>query len=85
MKKYKYNIEEYDFASEVGKICGASPTELDSLHELRKDLMPSDALTFETETRTDFHETFYKVLNSIPRIRLKNTYIQHHQKILSYY
>ena len=61
MKKYKYNIEEYDFASEVGKIFGVSPTELDSLHELRKDLMPSDALTFETETRTDFHETFYKV------------------------
>ncbi len=74
MKKVKYDKNEYNFPEEVGQIFGVKASDLDMLHELRSDLMPSDTLTFENETKTDFHQTFYGALNSIKGENIKDLY-----------
>ena len=83
MKKIKYDTDQYDFCGEVGKIFGINSTALDSLHESRVDLMPPDALTFENETKTDFHETFYRALNSKKGKTIKGVYQNFLKDIIS--
>tara|TARA_R110000824_G_scaffold97445_3_gene232911 strand:+ start:1937 stop:2608 length:672 start_codon:yes stop_codon:yes gene_type:complete len=70
----KYDIKEYNLVKEVERIFQVEERSLDNLHSLRADLMPPNELTFENETRTDFHEVFYGVLNSEEGITLKNIY-----------
>jgi ectoine hydroxylase-related dioxygenase (phytanoyl-CoA dioxygenase family) len=74
MKKIKYDKNEYNFAAQVAEIFGVEESKLENLHELRPELMPDRALTFETETRTDFHQTFYKHLNSSNGENIKDLY-----------
>ena len=69
-----YNSDKYNLIKEVERIFQVEEGSLDELHSLRKDLMPTNELTFENETRTDFHQVFYGVLNSDEGETLKNIY-----------
>ena len=59
-----YDTSNYNFCREVEKIFNVPQGELHNLHDLRSELMPTDSLNFDNETRTDFHSTFYRALNS---------------------
>tara|TARA_B100000963_G_C22625729_1_gene672236 strand:- start:15 stop:686 length:672 start_codon:yes stop_codon:yes gene_type:complete len=67
-----YNLEEYNFCEEVKNIFDVD--ELKNLHVERSDLLPQDKLNFDNETRTDFHSTFYGVLNSDDGFGIKTIY-----------
>ena len=62
MKIIKYEPEKYMFRELVSSVFDTS--DLDKIHEKRGDLLPPEELCFENESRTKFHETFYKKLNS---------------------
>tara|TARA_R110002020_G_scaffold183027_3_gene378969 strand:+ start:19341 stop:20024 length:684 start_codon:yes stop_codon:yes gene_type:complete len=59
--KYGYDTEKYCFAELIASTFEVD--NLDDLHNLRSDLLPPKQLNFDTETKTKFHETFYKRLN----------------------
>ena len=60
--KNQYDVEKYQFAKLISEAFGVD--DLSGLHKLRSDLLPVDKLDFSTESKTKFHETFYKKLNS---------------------
>jgi hypothetical protein len=62
MKIVKYEPEEYQFRELVSSVFDTS--ELDKIHERRGDLLPLEKLCFENESKTKFHDAFYKKLNS---------------------
>ena len=69
-----YSIEDYNFPKEVARIFSVVENELNHLHVLREDLMPSSKLNFENETRTDFHQVFYDALRSDEGTAIKKVY-----------
>ena len=72
--KHNYSSTFYNFCGEVEKIFWVSQGELHNLHKLRSDLMPTEKLNFENETRTDFHSVFYGALNSDKGAGIKAIY-----------
>lgn len=60
-KKEKFDITKYDFRNLVSKLFNVD--DLSNIHNLRKDLMPTELLDFYTESSTKFHNEFYKKLN----------------------
>lgn len=67
-----YDLHKYNFCKEVETIFGVE--DLSKIHNERSDLLPADELNFDNETRTDFHSTFYGVLNSPEGTAIKNVY-----------
>lgn len=51
-----YDVTRYPFSEGIAKIFGLDSSELDLLHQKRKDLLPNGPLTFATESKTKFHE-----------------------------
>ena len=70
----QYDSDKYNFCKEVESIFNIPEGELRNLHDLRQSLMPREKLNFDNETRTDFHSTFYGVLNSEKGIAIKDIY-----------
>ena len=62
MKIFKYETGKYQFRELVSSVFEI--TNLEMLHKRREDLLPPEELCFENESRTKFHEAFYKKLNS---------------------
>jgi len=62
MKIIKYDPENYRFKELVSSVFDIS--DLDLIHKKRGDLLPPKELCFENESKTKFHEVFYKKLNS---------------------
>ena len=60
--KYNYDVSKYSFAKLIAEAFEVD--DLTTLHKSRADLMPAEKLDFNTETRTKFHKTFYKRLDS---------------------
>ena len=60
--KYNYDVSKYSFAKLIAEAFEVD--DLTTLHESRVDLMPDEKLNFNTETKTKFHEAFYKRLDS---------------------
>lgn len=71
---HDYDVNLYDFCGEVEKIFNVSRRELDNIHQLRNELMPTSKLNFDNETRTDFHSTFYGALNSSSGDDIRDVY-----------
>ena len=61
-KRIQYDIDKYRFAELVSKAFEVD--DLSLLHINRKDLLPPQKLDFSNESKTKFHELFYKKLNS---------------------
>ena len=58
MKIFKYETGKYQFRELVSSVFEI--TNLEMLHKRREDLLPPEELCFENESRTKFHEAFYK-------------------------
>lgn len=69
-----YDLKKHNFTNFIEEIFKVPTNSLDLLHVLRKDLLPKNALTFDTETKTPFHQVFYSYLNSMSGAEIRNTY-----------
>lgn len=56
-----YNPELYLFSQIVANVFKV--TDLSLIHKERTDLLPTEKLVFENESRTDFHKLFYEKMN----------------------
>lgn len=61
---FTYDVGSYPFRSHVVDIFRCD--ELEELHLRRSDLMPELPLIFETESKTPYHEIFYRAVNVDP-------------------
>lgn len=68
----EFSILKYNFSKFVSDAFMAD--DLSRLHEIRKDLLPKEKLKFENESKTNFHELFYKQLNAGQLKELESCY-----------
>jgi len=61
MKTIEFDVNKYRFRSLVSDVFHTE--ELEKIHEVRKDLLPTESLNLYTESSTEFHNTFYTKLN----------------------
>ncbi len=59
---HSYNIKKYPFKELIQRLYDID--NLEKLHELRPELLPSEKLKFENEASTKFHKIFYDKLNN---------------------
>jgi len=78
-----YNPEKYDFCKYVALAFEVPLHSLDKLHKLRKDLLPQEALTFNTETKTQFHKVFYSYLHSSQGREMQSKYDDFIKSVIS--
>ena len=68
-----YNTEKYNFHDIVSKVFEIN--DLSKIHELRKDLHPNNKLNFDNESKTKFHQHFYKNLHDGNLLELEKSYM----------
>ena len=61
MKTIEFDVNKYRVRSLVSDVFHTE--ELEKIHEVRKDLLPTESLNLYTESSTKFHNTFYTKLN----------------------
>ncbi len=61
---FSYDVDKHPFRPHIANIFGCD--ELEEIHIRRSELMPELPLVFETESKTPYHETFYRAVNVEP-------------------
>tara|TARA_R110000796_G_scaffold249455_1_gene377256 strand:- start:40 stop:696 length:657 start_codon:yes stop_codon:yes gene_type:complete len=61
MKTIEFDVSKYGFRNLVSDLFHVD--ELENIHEIRKDLLPTESLNLYTESSTKFHNIFYSKLN----------------------
>jgi len=61
VKTVEFDTKKYTFKNLVSDVFHIE--KLEKIHELRKDLLPTESLNLYTESSTKFHDTFYTRLN----------------------
>lgn len=69
-----YNPELYRFSQIVANVFKV--TDLALIHKERTDLLPTEKLVFENESRTDFHKLFYEKMNGNELQELEESFKQ---------
>ena len=73
MIKKSYDTSIHCFRKPIENLFGVD--DLEGLHTSRSDLLPTEELVFETESRTQYHNVFYNRLNSQDSWKdIKDTY-----------
>lgn len=74
MKIIEYDIKKYRFEEDLQKVFSVS--DISMLHIQRPDLLPDKKLTFENESKTDFHTAFYGALREGKLGDLEKKYLE---------
>jgi hypothetical protein len=61
---FSFDVDDYPFRRHISEIFRC--VDLEEVHLRRADLMPALPLVFETESKTPYHETFYRAVNIEP-------------------